>query len=83
MLIFDTFPNHEQADAFAIHVRDTFGRATRVCASQEESDRHDPFPFLLQPPIVLVQRDESERGPQLESEIQRSVTQFHGKFAGT
>lgn len=30
------------------------GRATRVCDSQYESDQHDPFPFVLQPLIVLV-----------------------------
>jgi hypothetical protein len=82
MLIFDQFPTRKRAEDFAGHLRDTFGRATRVCDSQEESNKHDPFPFELQPPIVLVERD-VEIGSKLESKIERLVAQFDGAFAGT
>ena len=83
MLIFDKFPDQKHADAFAVHVRDTFLRATRVCDSQEKSNQYDLFPFLLQPPIVLVERDSGKRGCLLESQIEEAVKQFGGEFAGT
>jgi hypothetical protein len=81
MLIFDRFNSIQDATAFAIHVRDNFARSTRVCASQKESNQYDPFPFVLYPPIVLVDRDDS-RG-LIEDEIESIVDQFSGEFAGT
>ena len=72
MLIFDSFPSRSKADAFANAVD-----ASRVCASQMESDSYDPFPFLLRPPIVLVERGDNEE------EVIRKVEEFGGVFAGT
>ncbi len=83
MLIFDSFKTREGADAFATHVRDRFGRATRLCDTQEEADKYDPFPFPLTGPIVLVERDDDNGGPQLERDIEASVGEFCGQFAGT
>jgi hypothetical protein len=85
MLIFDNFPNHAVADDFAMHVRDSFGRATRVCNSRNEFDKHELFPFELQPPMVLVERDKIDCDPssELESKIEALVEEFEGRFAGT
>lgn len=82
MLIFDRFPDHKHADAFAIAVRDTFRRSTQVFDSQKKSNAVDPFPFELQPPIVLVERD-SPDGEQLERQIEKYVLEFNSVFAGT
>lgn len=79
MLIFDQFTDSDQADQFAIRVRDTYGLTTRVCNSREAFDKCEIFPFELQPPIVLVERCDDK----LESEIESMVDEFHGKFAGT
>jgi len=81
MLIFHQFPDKKHAEDFAAAVRDTYGRETHVCDSQEESDYLDPFPFKLTPPIVLVEREygfvtEAWPLPQL-------TKKFHGVFAGT
>ena len=85
MLIFDNFKNLEVADDFAIHVRDSFGRAARVCSSRDEFDKHELFPFELQPPMVLVERDKTDCDPssKLESKIEALVEEFEGRFAGT
>lgn len=80
MLIFDKFPTRSHADQFASAVRGSFGRSVVVCESQEESNRHDPFPFELKPPIVLVERNEAYSG---EEPIERLVVEFEGTFAGT
>lgn len=81
MLIFDNFSSMENARAFAMYVRDEFNRGTRVCNSQEESNQYDPFPFLLHPPIVLVQRDHGSGS--VEDKIETMVNHFSGEFAGT
>jgi hypothetical protein len=85
MLIFHKFANHQSADSFAVDVRDTFGRATRVCDSREEFNKHELFPFALQPPIVLVERDniDDDQSPKLEPKIEALVGEFGGHFAGT
>lgn len=82
MLIFHRFKDLKQADDFAICVRDTFGRASRIFNSQEESDKFDPFPFELSPPIVLIERD-GDDGLELEPKIEKLVEEFNGSFAGT
>lgn len=80
-LIFDKFPNRAQAEAFGAYVTLRFARVVRVFDTQTEADEHDPFPFYLVPPIVHVER--THDGFQLEDEIERSVAQFGGSFAGT
>jgi hypothetical protein len=80
MLIFDSFASMKRASEFARHVETTFGHKALVFDSPEESNKVDPFPFRLFPPIVLVERDESYR---VEEAIETTVDQFGGKFAGT
>lgn len=80
MLIFDSFASMECAKQFAQHVETDFGRKALVFDSQDESDKWDPFPFELFPPIVLVERDDQYSG---EKPIEASVVQFSGVCAGT
>ena len=80
MLIFDRFRDRRLAEEFAAHVKGEFQKSATVCDSQDESDQHDPFPFALDPPIVLVERDD-DLG--IENEIECSVDPFGGQFAGT
>jgi hypothetical protein len=80
MLIFDQFPNRSYAEQFASAVRGSFGRTSIVCDSQNEADQHDPFPFELKPPIVLVERNQNRAG---ESPIEKLAVEFEGRFAGT
>lgn len=80
MLIFDRFPTTESADAFA---KETGGT---VYKSQAESDAVDPFPYVLEAPIVLVPRPELgdlDREVAAEREVAASVVRFGGSFAGT
>ena len=81
MLIFDQFPDKKHAEDFAAAVRDTNGRATIVCDTQDESDYHDPFPFKLTPPIVLVEREYGI--VTSEWPLPQFAKNFHGVFAGT
>lgn len=81
MLIFDGFGSAERAESFAAYVQAEFGKEATVCASQEESDEIDQFPFPLTPPIVLTERALGDF--DLERAIESSVTQFGGRFAGT
>ena len=80
MLIFDSFASVKRANEFARHVERTFGRKALVFESQADSDKFDPFPFELFPPIVLVERDDHYSG---EKPIEASVVQFGGVWAGT
>ena len=79
-LIFHRFPSTETAEAFVAEVERQFSRGGGVYTSQEEADAVDFFPFKLDPPIALVDRDESLT---LEGEIEASVKAFGGEFAGT
>jgi hypothetical protein len=79
MLIFDSFPSKEQAQAFADACQSRYGRKAQVFDSVNASDEVDPFPFELRPPIVHVERDTLE----VEEGIQSLVNQFGGDFAGT
>ena len=73
MLIFDRFPSRTEAEAFAQATE----LKTCVFDTQTESNLVDPFPYLLEPPIVLVERGERD------DEIERLVINFGGEFAGT
>ena len=81
MMIFDRFPTKEDAKAFAEKVTATYGREATVYDSQEESNKVDIFPFQLDPPIVLVERDYENF--TFESEIEMLVKDYKGIFAGT
>ena len=74
MLNFDRFPSHALAEEFARFTNGT------VYDSQDASDRVDPFPFVLDPPIVLVGRDDDF---DKEEAIRASVLKFGGVYAGT
>jgi len=43
----------------------------------------DYFPFQLQPPIALIQREDSDGDDPYESEVEAIVEQYGGVFAGT
>ena len=80
MMIFDEFPTRQAAQDFAKHIQSKYKRQTWICDSQVESDEIDPFPFGLNPPIVLVDRLEDYSG---QDQIVRAVHSFQGRFAGT
>lgn len=79
-LIFDRFATMEDADEFAAYVVDRYGLAAIVSTKQD--DELEPFPFVLDPPVVYVKR----RDPwdQVEERaLGASVRAFGGTFAGT
>lgn len=79
MLIFDSFTYREQAEKFAKDVLDKHGLQAEVFDSQKESNAVDPFPFVLEAPIVLVQR----ANPSIEDEVIKLAKLHTGDFAGT
>jgi hypothetical protein len=91
MLIFERFPSMERAGEFALYCTLAFGREAIVCRDQEESQTIDPFPYVLEGPLVLVERENIDYDNPLavqadlarEKEIAASVVKFHGQFAGT
>lgn len=80
MLIFDSFPSVKQAERFAASIKHDWKRNATVFMSQEESNRVDPFPYVLDPPIVLVERLDDLSG---ENPIIRQVKLYDGIWAGT
>jgi hypothetical protein len=85
-LIFDQFPSRNQAEAFAKATTKNFGLNATVYDSQEESNRIDPFPFHLEPPIVLVDRPwlrDCEKSLAIEAAVEKTVGDYKGEFAGT
>lgn len=80
MLIFDSFASMEDAERFAAAIASEFSRETRVYGDENAAFDADPFPFLLRPPIVHVERTEDY---EIEDEILPLVGAFGGKFAGT
>lgn len=79
MLIFDSFELRSQAEEFATTVAARHGLAATVYDTQDQSDAVDIFPLTLVPPIVLVQRADSE----LEAQVELLGEEFGGRFAGT
>ncbi len=88
-LIFDQFPSTESAEAFVVSVKERFGLDGAVYASQDDSNKDDPFPWRLDPPIVLVDRidDDGLIGidalVDAERDVEEAVIPFGGEFAGT
>jgi len=80
MLIFDSFPDRQAAEDFATHLQNEEKLGSSIYDSQDESNKVDPFPFELKPPIVLVSRLGWTKD---ELRVQRSVLKFKGRFAGT
>lgn len=79
MLIFDRFASRNHANNFVDWVASNHGLRCTIHDSQQSSNAVDPFPFMLDPPIVLVQRASLET----EEAVEASVTLFGGVFAGT
>jgi len=79
-LIFDRFPVLERAHAFAHHVETTFSHKAQVFDNQDAANENDPFPFVLDGPIVHVERFEDYSD---EAAIIATVKDFDGSFAGT
>ncbi len=73
-LIFDSFPDLHQAEAFAAQ------HNGKVFGSQYDSNKVDIYPYALIPPIVLVNRQATTRD---ETAIINMVVGYGGKFAGT
>lgn len=79
-LIFDRFTHINDADEFAAYVVDRYGLGAVV--SQKQDDELEPFPFVLDPPVVYVKRREPWDQTE-ERAIEASVRAFGGVFAGT
>jgi hypothetical protein len=95
MLIFNRFQCLNDAERFAVAVKETFNLGATVYDSQDRSNSVDPFPFELTPPIVLVERPErpipgveqslaifrgEARSPELE--LESKVEEFVSQFGG-
>lgn len=81
MMIFDNFPSREKAEDFAAAVKKNYNRECWVHDTQESSNAQDPFPYRLDPPVVLVERDYNHF--TWEEEIAALVKQYGGTYAGT
>lgn len=80
-LIFDRFKTEEDARRFIDRVRSDFpGRECQLFLDADAANEHDPFPWVLEAPIVHVDREDDYSG---EDEIRGLVAEFHGVFAGT
>ena len=77
-MIFDRFPSKEKAEQFAADVSAAFGRQATVHDSQRDAETRDVFPWQLDPPIVMVDRDDGTDDP-----ISEMVESYGGTFAGT
>jgi hypothetical protein len=79
MYIFHKFPSVLKAQEFAVRMRIRYEMKAKVYSSQDESDKVDPFPYVLTPPIVLVSR---KKRMELD-ELSNIAVLFNGEFAGT
>jgi len=67
------------ARGFAEHVTERFGLDAKVFMDWREADAHDPFPFVLVTPIVLVER----AGEATERLLVSIAEACGGVYAGT
>ena len=79
MLIFDAFESNTQAKKFVADVKNKFKLDAHFCKNQEEVDTYDFFPFLLKPPMAVVERTSYED----EDVLIKMVKKYAGEFAGT
>jgi hypothetical protein len=82
VLIFDKFPSREKAEEFARLVTRERALEVKVFDSQKESDKSDPFPCQLTPPIVQVERPNTG-SPDTDLGIERSVEERAACFGGS
>ena len=82
-LIYDSFESAVDSKRFASIV-EALGRNASVHDSVESAMAVDPFPFVANPPIVVVERmEESEHTGLTESMITAIAQIMGGSFAGT
>ena len=82
-LIYDSFESAVDSKRFASIV-EALGRNASVHNSVESAMSIDPFPFVANPPIVIVERlEESEHTGLTESMITAIAQIMGGSFAGT
>ncbi len=80
MLIFEDFSNRAAAELFSDALKTEFpDREIVICDTQEEADKHDLFPFELNPPIVMISRMSRED----EDKAIEMCESFGGSCAGT
>jgi hypothetical protein len=82
-LIFDRFPSRAAATMFVAHVQNKFGLAGQIFDDQESAMAHDPFPWVLDPPIVHIDRPDLDDATEIEDTVAARVEFFGGTFAGT
>lgn len=78
-LIYDRFPAFENAAKFARVVARDFALDVSVFTDADEARQVDPFPFELEPPVVLVSRSDEAT----ERKVTNLVAAYHGHWAGT
>ena len=82
-LIYDSFESAVDSKRFASIV-EALGRNASVHDSVESAMAVDPFPFVANPPIVVVERmEESEHAGVPDSGITAIAKIMSGSFAGT
>ena len=82
-LIYDSFESAVDSKRFASIV-EALGRNASVHDSVESAMAVDPFPFVANPPIVIVERlEESEHTGLTDSMITAIAQIMGGSFAGT
>ena len=78
-VIFHKFRDAAWALSFGESAQATWGVDWSLCSTQEHSDCIDPFPYALQPPIVVMDLPDGET----EAALERAVMGFYGEMAGT
>jgi hypothetical protein len=81
-MIFNGFPNLEQAQAFAKEVERRYGLNGQVFMDADAAHEHDVFPWVQEPPVVHIDRAEND-AEATEVKVQRLAVEFGGKFLGT
>ena len=83
-LIFE-LPSMTSADEFVAAVKTRFGVEAQIFTTNDDAQEHDPFPWVLNPPIVHVDRGYGGGmypGGGAESEVEALVLEFGGTFVG-
>jgi hypothetical protein len=73
------FGEMDRAKAFVAEVKKRFGLDGQVFDDAEEAHRHDPFPWVQEPPVAHIDRCD----PETEVVIERLAPGFGGTFIGT
>ena len=91
-LIFDRFPSRDKAESFVAVIQKEFNLAGQIFDDSDSAQEHDPFPWVLDPPVVHIDRpdikmddidEEIAHNIAIEEAVEDRVTDFGGTFAGT